>query len=369
MPDLVKLLADGADTMLGLAEAGIDALMGALATGADGAVSGLAAPWTIPLVSDLYSQLTDGAELSTLDVFCLIVAIPTTIAYKATQGASPFADDTSVQAVKAAFPIPGATAPANPASDAIDAAAATAATGTTAPDGVTTTIHLVSAIAAQVAEGLCLGSGGVVDFMTAEANAIGEDPPLAGIDWVVIGLEWLSTATRGVAMMTDPNDGGEWSGGTAAGLRKWVWAASIGICVADLGVALAGKLLPSEQNRRLLRRSWGDGGPIFISCWGLAKAIAYSVAWGFDKQEHPNDVIWVRNLAYVLGTLPDLLKFMIGPTVAKKMKTVDGVSIAAIAIAGTDAVFGSTSIVLASLDESGLFEVNKSASEADSQPA
>jgi outer membrane protein assembly factor BamB len=44
----------------------------------------------IPLVSDLYSWITGGDSLTILDLFCLIVAVPTTVVYKVITGQAPF---------------------------------------------------------------------------------------------------------------------------------------------------------------------------------------------------------------------------------------------------------------------------------------
>jgi hypothetical protein len=57
--------------------------------------------WDIPFVSQLYSFITDGASLTTLDLVALIVAIPMTLLYKLANGAAPFPDGASVDQFKA----------------------------------------------------------------------------------------------------------------------------------------------------------------------------------------------------------------------------------------------------------------------------
>jgi outer membrane protein assembly factor BamB len=47
-------------------------------------------PIDIPLISELYSWITHGDSLTILDLFCLIVAVPTTVVYKAFTGTAPF---------------------------------------------------------------------------------------------------------------------------------------------------------------------------------------------------------------------------------------------------------------------------------------
>jgi hypothetical protein len=63
----------------------------------------LNAEWDIPFVTQFYHWITDGSPLTTLDLIALIVAIPTTVFYKALKGATPFPDGASVDAFKAAF--------------------------------------------------------------------------------------------------------------------------------------------------------------------------------------------------------------------------------------------------------------------------
>lgn len=59
--------------------------------------------WDIPFVTTFYSWLTDGSDLTLLDLFSLILAIPTTIAYKIMYNVAPFPDDASVTTFKQSF--------------------------------------------------------------------------------------------------------------------------------------------------------------------------------------------------------------------------------------------------------------------------
>ncbi len=52
---------------------------------------GLNKAWHIPLISDIYKKISGNAEMSFLDVVCLLIAIPTTILYKIGEGEAPFA--------------------------------------------------------------------------------------------------------------------------------------------------------------------------------------------------------------------------------------------------------------------------------------
>lgn len=59
--------------------------------------------WDIPFVSQFYKWLTNGAELSMLDLIALIAAIPSTVLYKLIYNKAPFADDTSVEVFTSSF--------------------------------------------------------------------------------------------------------------------------------------------------------------------------------------------------------------------------------------------------------------------------
>jgi len=76
--DLVQLGQDATDAFFTMVQAVVQLVQTALNTSID-----------IPLISDLYEWLT-GDQLTILDLFSLIVAIPTTIVYKAITGSAPF---------------------------------------------------------------------------------------------------------------------------------------------------------------------------------------------------------------------------------------------------------------------------------------
>jgi hypothetical protein len=60
--------------------------------------------WDIPFVSEFYSWITDGSDLTTLDLVALIVAVPVTIFYKLLNGGSaPFPNEGSVTAFTSSF--------------------------------------------------------------------------------------------------------------------------------------------------------------------------------------------------------------------------------------------------------------------------
>ncbi len=63
--------------------------------------------WDIPLVTDIYKWVTNGSDLSALDVSCLLLAVPATITYKVMFGESHRSlTRRALDAIMAAYPAP-----------------------------------------------------------------------------------------------------------------------------------------------------------------------------------------------------------------------------------------------------------------------
>jgi|GEM_PF-3201431 len=89
--DFLKLLLQKfAGFGLLLVKSIIDLLLSALEALIGAAQVGLNKAWHIPLISDIYREITKGDELTFLDVMCLFIAIPTTVLYKIGEGEAPF---------------------------------------------------------------------------------------------------------------------------------------------------------------------------------------------------------------------------------------------------------------------------------------
>ncbi len=98
--EIVEALVQAA---LSGAQAIVDALLQLVATLVDTIQSALAAAWDIPFLSELYSLITDGDELSTLSLVCLLAAMPATVLYKIAMNAAPFPDAASVTTFEDSF--------------------------------------------------------------------------------------------------------------------------------------------------------------------------------------------------------------------------------------------------------------------------
>ena len=68
----------------------MDIIMRTLEALVEVAYVGLNKEWQIPIISELYKQISGGDALTFLDVMCLFVAIPTTILYKIAENKAPF---------------------------------------------------------------------------------------------------------------------------------------------------------------------------------------------------------------------------------------------------------------------------------------
>jgi len=86
---------------LGL-QAIVDSLIDLLASMVGQIRTMLSEEWKIPFVSDFYKWLT-GDDLTLIDLFALVLAIPATVAFKLLQRAAPFPDDASVTAFTSSF--------------------------------------------------------------------------------------------------------------------------------------------------------------------------------------------------------------------------------------------------------------------------
>jgi hypothetical protein len=63
----------------------------------------LDAEWDIPVITDIYSYITKGEPLKAIDLFALMIAVPTTAIYKEIYNEAPFADEDSVDQFKDFF--------------------------------------------------------------------------------------------------------------------------------------------------------------------------------------------------------------------------------------------------------------------------
>lgn len=100
---LLRVVQGLAQAMIAGVQVVVDALLQLVQQFIVGIKSVLNDQWDIPFVTAFYGWLTDGSQLTLLDLLCLILAIPATVLYKAMYSAAPFPDDASVAAFEASF--------------------------------------------------------------------------------------------------------------------------------------------------------------------------------------------------------------------------------------------------------------------------
>lgn len=89
--DFLKLLMQKlAGLSLFLVKQLMDVILVSLEKLIEVALVGLNKEWHIPLISDLYKEITKGDALTFIDVVCLFIAIPATVLYKIGEGEAPF---------------------------------------------------------------------------------------------------------------------------------------------------------------------------------------------------------------------------------------------------------------------------------------
>ncbi|MEL7249917.1 MAG: hypothetical protein AAFO03_15925 [Bacteroidota bacterium] len=97
--DFLKLLMQKlAGLSLFLVKQLMDVILVSLEKLIEVALVGLNKEWHIPLISDLYKEITKGDALTFIDVVCLFIAIPTTVLYKIGEGKAPFENYQSKEA-------------------------------------------------------------------------------------------------------------------------------------------------------------------------------------------------------------------------------------------------------------------------------
>jgi hypothetical protein len=100
---LLRVVQGLANAMLAGVQAIVDGLLRLVQSFLSALQQEFTAEWNIPFVTQFYAWLTNGSALSLADLSSLILAIPSTIIYKAMYGAAPFPDQASVDQFKASF--------------------------------------------------------------------------------------------------------------------------------------------------------------------------------------------------------------------------------------------------------------------------
>ncbi|HEX2567982.1 MAG TPA: hypothetical protein VH877_00400 [Polyangia bacterium] len=205
----------------------------------------LNAPWNIPFVSQLYSSITGGTTLTTLDLLALIVAIPATVLYKLATHEAPFPTDDSVTAFEASFNSATMLQAAGLAGAAAERAVlAGTARDTTAWTGlVPPSASLLFAVGATVSQLFYSGLSCVLDILPPAS------PAPTAISWGVFTMEvlwqaltfpWFTSA--GAVGFADANERGR---------VNWLWQID-GICLDAMSLTQFGSISENADDRGVL---------------------------------------------------------------------------------------------------------------------
>lgn len=327
---VVQAAADSASWGLGLVQDGADTMFGLAADAIDTASSVLTDSWDIPLVTDIYTWVTNGSALSALDVACLLLAVPVTLTYKALFGETPVPDQVTLDAIMAAYPAPPALG-SNPA--AVEASAGTDA------DAAATTWEIVQRLGgiisgtsyiasgffeAQVDIGLVLWtlpSGGEPEH--AQCPAEWRDKWWSGKlsaiwEWAYVITETLAQVSA--CVLTFAPSGANLDCSTVVGQANWLWVIGNLQWIPDL--------IAVRFAETVVQALWRNAGPLCLTFFGVVQIVLQIVAWFRLGAKG-----WAGSAAGLLTSLPNAGKILMSP---QAQLFVDDIPIPGMVEAGID---------------------------------
>lgn len=286
---------------LGAVQGQVDTVFGAVEESVGLVNDFLGQTWDIPFVTDLYAWITNGTQLTPINALGLILAIPTTITYKAMFNDSPAPDSATVAAMLAAIPQPNTL---------LDAAVS--------DDDSDTKLRLwrVGAIAQGAAYGVLSLLEPIVDFniaitaLAAQSQAV--FPPATQPN----NQQWatkLGLAPKVIFVMTELFAFGMAGLNTVAitpavncssakAKKNIVWVLDGIAGVLDLATLVSDYTAP-----QLLREKVNANGSIVASLYGVGQCVAYGIAASQDTEMDFPDY------AEFCLLVPRMLKFLIHP--------------------------------------------------------
>ncbi|WP_295389440.1 hypothetical protein [uncultured Thiodictyon sp.] len=266
---IVDLLRDVINLGLGLAGDLAKAVLGAAACGIQALQATLNHPLHIPVLSWLY-HLISGEQLSVLDLFCLVLAIPVTILYKVfNHDQAPFssADAEGIalrwplawqQSDDAALPLPLPAAPTTPSPKLLEAL------------GIAAGISQVIGTIVQAG----------TDTMTAvepaaAAPRAGSDPLATLLSWAGVMISAFQFGVDAPAAVDAQNNGEGLTPAQEAALIGWAVGA-LPLASDILFTAVSGGDMELDP----------DGGPIMDTIFGVLQ-LAAGIAVAVEDGTHP----------------------------------------------------------------------------------
>ena len=303
--DLLKLIKNLIRAILNRLQHTVDALLDQVAALISDLRQSLNAAWNIPLLSALYSKISNGAELTTLDLIALVIAVPATITYKAIQDKAPFPDDTSLTTFRAS----------------VNAQSMLQASGLATTTASTTELRSLSLVRSRGEQAFLLVLTGVTTALTGLVSMFPDAKPpeesvSEGYTMVLIAFQAFVLVPSFPAFYSiGPSSGFAW------GMIQWMF----GIMSLIIDVVLT-------KNFGGMAEYIGDVGVVWAFVFGVVKfslAIFASLGGGF--------FVWLGNLATAFPEVAKICRYM---PLAKATENVS-----CVVLAGIDLVCGLASYV------------------------
>jgi hypothetical protein len=340
LAEIVQAAADGASWGLGLVQDGVDTMFGLAGEAIDGACTMLTQTWDIPLVTDIYKWVTNGSDLSALDVSCLLLAVPATITYKVMFGEAPIPDQAGLDAIMAAYPAPPATGSDRALAAPADAPSSTALVIGQRLGNILTGLSYIACghFEAQVDLGIALwtvpGSTEPLEDPRCPAGWRGQwwvEKP--GMIWeaLYVATEVMSSVFSWVVTFAPNSDNLDC--GTVEGMANWMWI------IGNLQWILDFTALVFEGT--VVQALWQGTGPGFITLWGCVQLAMQIVIWFRLGTKG-----WPGSAGGLLTSLPNAGKFLMSPYLQKAFDNVPIPALIEAMIDGAGNLYGGLLYVL-----------------------
>lgn len=259
------------------------------------------AQWNIPFVTQFYAWLTNGSPLTLADLTALILAIPSTIIYKALYGAAPFPDQASVDQFKASF---------NSQSMLDNSGLATtsqvrARTVASADAGQSSQVVPLQADAVNSAQTLLSISAVVSNFAFGFLSAGLDIQPTTGAGVVNPLTKTLTKFALGTEIYAQAaycpwiySSGGP-NCSNADGAGKWVWIYTCLGVVLDCGFTVFESAFPENND----------------TVWGIVVATLYGVGHAVVTGITASELSGLNLAGNIVQCIPEVCKLLKLPTI------------------------------------------------------
>ncbi len=228
-----KLVAIIGDLLLNTVENILDEALRVVEILAKGVLAAFEAPISIPILSDLYRDIT-GNDLSMLDLVCLVVAIPVTLIYKLVTNEAPFPDNATTQALINAQDFTGIqhalgfSDAASPAPRLAGARSLSAAATPAVPPGPPTPIGTKAADIMTFVFNISGGVGAILVSVASglkrlEGDAAALNRPLCGF----AATAYLPYIAPNINSATNPTKAGEWYNALNIGVTSFSFVKTV----------------------------------------------------------------------------------------------------------------------------------------------